>query len=201
MRIQAHSALAEALVELDKSERECTELGVAVAVLNGQVSGARQQLAACYDAHCEERSHSKAHISALSAKFAALHEQKEALDIKLNNYYKDTILPGRDDGSSLEGRYQELVRRLTSHEVNELVLKRRHTIVDGELQIERDMRLRAEGALGDLIATMRGRILYLELWKQGASARFERFQAELDDSVPALHPPEYSPLQPARHLA
>ena len=81
------------------------------------------------------------------------------------------------------------------------MLKRRHTIVDGELQIERDMRLRAEGALGDLIATMRGRILYLELWKQGASARFERFQAELDDSVPALPPPEYSPLQPARHLA
>ena len=118
-----------------------------------------------------------------------LHEQKETLAVKLKNY-EETVgyqMPVQADTLMFKERYREQVTRVTSYQVNELKLQRRHNILEEELRTERDRRARAELALDDLNATMRGRILYLELWKQGASVRVERLQAELADSVPAQH--------------
>ena len=44
----------------------------------------------------------------------------------------------------------------------------------------------AEQALSELHAALRGRILYLEVWKHGALARVERLRSELEESVPTL---------------
>ena len=165
------------------------QLGVAVAILNGQASNARQHLAACYNSHAEERIQHEAQTCALHAKLAMLHEQKETLAVKLKNY-EETVgyqMPVQADTLMFKERYREQVTRVTSYQVNELKLQRRHNILEEELRTERDRRARAELALDDLNATMRGRILYLELWKQGASVRVERLQAELADSVPAQH--------------
>ena len=165
---------------------------MAVILLSGQASGARQQLALCYDAHFQEKIHRKEQLSALRAKLAALHERKEVSDAKLESYHELHQIQGnntsaRDGVSLLKRKCREFARRITSYEVNELLLKRRHAVLDEELQNETDRRTKAEHALSDLDATLRGRILYLELWKQGASTRVERLQAEFDD--PASHDP------------
>ena len=165
------------------------ELGVAVVLLSGQASGARQEIAACYDAHFRGGEIAKEEISALRLKLAAIRERKEVLDVKLESFYelakiKDDA-PSQSDYSLLKLKCQEFARRATSYEVNELLLKRRHAILDEDMRIETDRRIKVEHALTDLDAMLRGRILYLELWKQGASARVERLQTELNDSVPA----------------
>ena len=59
-------------------------------------------------------------------------------------------------------------------------------MLDDQLKLEKDRRMDAEQALGELHAALRGRILYLEVWKHGALARVERLRSELEESVPAL---------------
>lgn len=165
---------------------------MAVVLLSGQASGARQEIAACYNAHFQEKEITKGQISALRVKLAATRERKEVLDVKLESFFELAEIEddaSQNDYSVLKLKCQEFARRVTSYEVNELLLKRRHAILDEEMRIETDRRIKVEHALTDLDVTLRARILYLELWKQGASARVERLQAELDESVPASQQP------------
>lgn len=163
------------------------ELSESVILLSGQTSGARQEIATCHDAHFQEEKNTKDQISELRLKLAAIREHNEVLDAKLESFNELAEIEGDNSASKLKCR--ELARRVTSYEVNELLLKRRHAILDEEIKTGTERRLKIERALTDLDVMLRGRILYLELWKQGASSRVERLQTELDESVPALQCP------------
>ena len=180
--------LARTLEQLDLSERECAELGSGLKLLCGQMSAARQQVAACYDAYFAEKIYIKGQNSSLRIKLTALHERKQILDVKLHSFHREPKETGTraDTNASTTNRIRELVQLTASYEANEILLKRRYAILYDELNAEIDRRCQAEQALTDLNANLRGRILYLETWKQGASARVERLQCELNDSVPAL---------------
>lgn len=173
-------------------------LGLAVTLLNGQTSETRQRLAVCYKEHMQGRYDAQEESSGLRRQLASVRERKEILEVKLDTCneltkkreggYPSDIT---DEFSILKFECQELRERTISYEVNELLLKRRLGILDEAFKVENRGRLRAEHALGELEATMRSRILYLELWKQGASKHVERIQAELDESLPAQScPPE-----------
>jgi hypothetical protein len=186
----AHAALAEALELLDVSERECIQLGLTCGILSGQASEIRQNMSACYDVHLRKKRAMESKTSALRSKLAALQEQKAILEAKLQIYER---IPGsgqvtvtRDDIGAPQSRFQEVARQMASYEVNELQMKRRHAILHEELKTEKIRRGQAENALSEVEATLRSRILYLELWKQGSVARIERLQAELDESSPNL---------------
>lgn len=181
-------------------------LGLTIVLLNGQASETRQHLAACYSVHLQDTRRTQGEISALKGHLHALRERNEALDIKLESSIKlksnkelgevrKCVDPVGGDAPTFSLKCQELIQRVTSFEVNEMVLKRRHAILQEELKAESDMRFKAEHALGEMEATLRSRILYLELWKQGASARVERLQAEVNESVPAL---QFSCVQDSR---
>lgn len=131
----------------------------------------------------------------MCTKLAALCEQKEVIGLKLETYREIAGIEcgGNsmcDNASMIQKKCREFTQRIVSYEVNELLLRRRCTILDEEFKAEADRRARAEFALNELEATLRSRILYLELWKRGASVRVERLQAELDESLPASHSPE-----------
>jgi hypothetical protein len=186
----AHAALAEALELLDVSERECIQLGLTCGILSGQASEIRQNMSACYDVHLRKKRAMESKTSALRSKLAALQEQKAILEAKLQIYER---IPGsrqvtvtRNDIGAPQSRFQEVARQMASYEVNELQMKRRHAILHEELKTEKIRRGQAENALSEVEATLRSRILYLELWKQGSVARIERLQAELDESSPNL---------------
>jgi len=184
------------------SERECIQLGLTCGILSGQASEIRQNMSACYDVHLRKKRAMESKTSALRSKLAALQEQKAILEAKLQIYERipgsgqvtvtrDDIGSGqvtvtRDDIGAPQSRFQEVARQMASYEVNELQMKRRHAILHEELKTEKIRRGQAENALSEVEATLRSRILYLELWKQGSVARIERLQAELDESSPNL---------------
>jgi len=147
-------------------------------------------MSACYDVHLRKKRAMESKTSALRSKLAALQEQKAILEAKLQIYER---IPGsrqvtvtRNDIGAPQWRFQEVARQMASYEVNELQMKRRHAILHEELKTEKIRRGQAENALSEVEATLRSRILYLELWKQGSVARIERLQAELDESSPNL---------------
>jgi len=150
----------------------------------------RQQVGACYDAYFKEKIHCKSQASSLCSKLAALRERRQVLDVKLENYkmhfehHCDVLTPGGNRGCFQYSR--DLAQRTASYEVNEVLLKRRHAMLDDQLKLEKDRRMDAEQALSELHAALRGRILYLEVWKHGALARVERLRSELEESVPTL---------------
>ena len=172
------------------SERECIQLGLTCGILSGQASEIRQNMSACYDVHLLKKRAMESKTSALRSKLAALQEQKAILEAKLQIYER---IPGsrqvtvtRNDIGAPQSRFQVVARQMASYEVNELQMKRRHAILHEELKTEKIRRGQAENALSEVEATLRSRILYLELWKQGSVARIERLQAELDESSPNL---------------
>mmetsp|Transcript_30679 Transcript_30679/g.94904 ORF Transcript_30679/g.94904 Transcript_30679/m.94904 type:complete len:301 (-) Transcript_30679:3160-4062(-) len=185
LRQQAHAMLTEALASLDVSECECVQLGKICSLLVGQSCQMRQNVAACYNNHLRKLNSSQQQASLVRQRLAAVQEQRSLLETKL--HVLDKQYKSCQEKTSNCTECQKCARQITSYEVNELQMKRRHAIVHEELTLEKARRVHAENAINDLEATLRIRVLYLELWKQGASARIDRLQAEVEESTPKLY--------------
>mmetsp|Transcript_4989 Transcript_4989/g.17572 ORF Transcript_4989/g.17572 Transcript_4989/m.17572 type:complete len:1787 (+) Transcript_4989:187-5547(+) len=179
----AHAALAEALEALSESGQECAEQGAALALLSGRYALARQHVAVLYDEHVQYVEKAQALDVQRLADISRLREQKELAEVEAANSKR--LAQVLEEGDSLKLECRDLTRRVTHFEMNEMLLRRRYAIAEESRIGEAQRRIGAERALSELEASLRGRILYLELWKQGASSRVDRLQAELAESVPA----------------
>ena len=65
-----------------------------------------------------------------------------------------------------------------------MVLKRGHVALEEQTTSEAERRARAERDLIELEAKTRGRLLYLEMWKQGAMSHLTRMGTSLQASIP-----------------
>lgn len=72
-----------------------------------------------------------------------------------------------------------LTRKVARLEANEPILSRKYNLLLQEAEVARSAKETAEQAILDLDASYRQRILYLELWKQGASVRLHHMSEYL----------------------
>jgi len=115
----------------------------------------------------------------MSAMRSSLFGLQEQMETKAQS--ATTLLEGKTNNRA------SIFRMKTSNEVNQLLIKRRYATLYEDFKAELARRRRAESAVSDIEATLRGRILYLELWKQGASTHIDHLQTELDQLTPGLH--------------
>lgn len=153
----------------------------------------RQQTAALYAEHHAYVKRTEKLEADNDTEQRRLREELEAAQVKLEHLQHLVQLEGEAAGAGgngadappLQRRLRELTRQVMALEVNELKLKRRHISLEEQRVQEEGRRCTAERDMIEQEKKLRGRLLYLELWKQGASARLSRLSAALDTSVSA----------------
>lgn len=171
-------ALARALEALDASEQERQQQDRALSITSGKLVSARHQIAVLYDRYSAETAAHASTLNELKAKTASLIESKQALNVELENARAAASVT--NGGQDLQLKVQELIRRVTTLEGNELVLQRRYHTVCDELNAEAAQRHAVEIAGSEVELAVLSRLMYLELWKQAATVRLDSLEAELN---------------------
>eukprot|EP00903_Cladosiphon_okamuranus_P020140 g18493.t1 len=181
-----NAQLVEALEQLHAREVELDEHEELIARYETHLSDMRAQAAALYREHANREVELEDKQKASREEAEGLREERDALAIRARRL--EEVLQVEDeaaeDPTAPHRALRELSRKVTVFEVNEAVMARRYASVKEQLQMESEARAASERDFAEMSTAGKTRVLYLEQWKAGASARLLRLQQRLDVSVP-----------------
>ncbi|CAN0162716.1 unnamed protein product, partial [Ectocarpus sp. 12 AP-2014] len=181
-----NAQLVEALEQLREREAELDEHEELIVRYESHLSDMRAQVAALYRDHADREKEFDEKQKASKAEAGVLREERDALAVRARRLQEvlDVEDEAADDPTAPHRALRDLSRKVTVLEVNEAVMARRFASVKEQLQVEAEARAASERDFLEMSTAGKTRVLYLEQWKAGASARLLRLQQRLDVSVP-----------------
>ncbi|CAN0076060.1 unnamed protein product, partial [Ectocarpus fasciculatus] len=181
-----NAQLVEALEQLQAREAELDEHEELIVRYESHLSDMRAQAAALYRDHADREKEYDEKQKASKAEAGVLREERDALAVRARRLQEvlDVEDEAADDPTAPHRALRDLSRKVIVLEVNEAVMARRFASVKEQLQVESEARVASERDFLEMSTAGKTRVLYLEQWKAGASARLLRLQQRLDVSVP-----------------
>ncbi|CAM9748610.1 unnamed protein product, partial [Scytosiphon promiscuus] len=178
--------LVQALEQLQEREAELDEHEELITRYETHLSDMRAQAANLYRDYADREKEMDAKQKAFKEELAGLREERDALAVRARRL--EEVLNVEDeaaeDPTAPHRALRDLSRKVTVFEVNEAVMARRYASVKEQLQMESEAKDASERDFVEMSTASKTRVLYLEQWKAGASARLVRLQQRLDVSVP-----------------
>ncbi|CAM9519595.1 unnamed protein product, partial [Hapterophycus canaliculatus] len=178
--------LVQALEQLQEREAELDEHEELIIRYETHLSDMRAQAAHLYRDYADREKEMEAKQKAFKEELQRLREERDALAVRARRL--EEVLNVEDeaaeDPTAPHRALRELSRKVTVFEVNEAVMARRYASVKEQLQMESEAKAASERDFLEMSTASKTRVLYLEQWKAGTSARLVRLQQRLDVSVP-----------------
>ncbi|KAF0683962.1 Aste57867_24043 [Aphanomyces stellatus] len=149
--------------------------------LDAALVGVQDQEAVLYRAYIGQQHDFAARTQQLEAAVATAQTTVEELTIKLHRY--ETMWQSIQVQSEWQHVAADTTRKLALFEVNQARLARQYNVMMDEKQTEYTRRIAIEDELLDVEKALKGRIQYLESWKQGATRRIKSMQQALHQSI------------------